>query len=379
MMDHKMGNQSIEIETRNRMIMKYNIAGIIMNLLLSVSKIIIGVVFASHTIQLDGFNSLADLLSASLSIACTILGAKKASKNHPFGYGRVEYLFSMIITLIIMYIGTGAIIKSVQLIIHPEGVPQYSRLVIIVMIFSLVGKAVYGIAVRKKGREIHSLVMQMTGTESLGDALVSAAILFAMIVYNFTGVEVEHYLCIAISLLILYTGVKMIIESLTKILGTRVDPELKKKLIQLFIEEDEIQNVSSIILHNYGENIYVGSADIDVDEKMSAGEISALSRKLMEKAKACGITITSIGISGSNYEDPEAIRIRDRILTASLKYPSIEKVHSIHTDLVKKEQSFCIVQRFGGKEHEKERNDLLSEIEKEYPDMAVQIYTSLNA
>ena len=77
----------------------------------------------------------------------------------------------------------------------------------------------------------------------------------------------------------------MIIESLTKILGTRVDPEIKKKLIQLFIEEDEIQNVSNIILHNYGENIYIGSADIDVDERMSAGEISVLSRKLIEKQR----------------------------------------------------------------------------------------------
>lgn len=81
---------------------------------------------------------------------------------------------------------------------------------------------------------IMNLVMHMAGTESLGDALVSLSIIIAVVVYRLTGADIEHYLCIAISLLILYTGVRMIIETLTKILGARPDSGLKKNLIHLF-------------------------------------------------------------------------------------------------------------------------------------------------
>ena len=170
----------------------------------------------------------------------------------------------------------------------------------------------------------------------------------------------------------------MIIEALTKILGGRTDPDLKKSLIHLFIEEDAVQNVSNIILHNYGENVYVGSADIEVDEKMSAGEITVLSRKLIKKAKELNVTITSIGVSGVSLGNPETDKIWDHILMTALKYPSILKVHSFHINFSEKVMSFNIVQSFDIRKQQRERKELLSEIEKAYPDMTVNIYTSLN-
>ena len=89
--------------TRNSIIIKYNIAGILMNLLLSVSMIVTGIAVSSHVIFLDGINSLSDLLSSVISILSAMFGAKKADASHPFGYGRMEYLSSLLITMIIMY------------------------------------------------------------------------------------------------------------------------------------------------------------------------------------------------------------------------------------------------------------------------------------
>ena len=244
---------------------------------------------------------------------------------------------------------------------------------------SLMAKAIYGIAMKREGKRINSVVMMMTGTESIGDSLISLGIIFAMIIYKITGVDIEHHLCILISLLIIYTGVGMIVETLTKILGTRTDPELKKQLIHLFVREKEVLNVSNIVLHNYGEDVYVGAADIEVDEKMTAGEISDLSRKLKEKAKECGVTLTSIGISGVSLGNPEADKIWDQILMTALKYPSVVKVHSFRSDLEAKSLSFYVVQNFDAKRQERERKDLISEIKKEFPDMNVEIYTAVNA
>lgn len=257
--------------------------------------------------------------------------------------------------------------------------PHYNLMVVVLMVISLICKAVYGIVMRRKGKHISSTVMIMTGTESLGDSLISISIIGAIAVYRLTDVNIEQYLCIGISLLILYTGVRVVFECMTKILGTRTDPEVKKKIIRLFLGESAVQNVTILILHNYGENVYVGSADIEVDENMTAGEISHLSRTLIRKAKEYGVTITSIGVNGTNLTDPEACRILDTVLHKSMEYASVEKVHSFRVDFAEKEMSFCIVQKFSGKTQEQDRQALLSDLRYIFPDMAVEIAPALNA
>ena len=96
-------NKLTNIE-RNNAIIRCNLIGIGMNLLLSISKMIIGYFSHSHAVILDGVNSLSDLVSAVFSVVGVRLGMKSADKNHPFGYGRVEYLSSLFITMLILYI-----------------------------------------------------------------------------------------------------------------------------------------------------------------------------------------------------------------------------------------------------------------------------------
>ncbi|MBQ9062166.1 MAG: cation transporter [Eubacterium sp.] len=368
-----------EIITRNRSIIRYNIAGILLNLLLSVSKIITGIAASSHVILLDGINSLSDLLSSAISILSAALGTRKADASHPFGYGRIEYLSSLLITMLIMYVGIHSIIQSVKAILHPQWMPHYNLVAVILMVISLICKAVYGIVMRRKGKQIHSAVMIMTGTESLGDSLISISILIAIAVYRLTEINIEQYLCIGISLLILYTGVRVVFDCMTKILGRRTDPEVKRRVIRSFIEDPAVQNVTNLILHNYGENVYVGSADIEVDENMTAGEISRLSRELIQKAKECGVTITSIGINGANLTDPETHRMLDVVLRKSVKYPSVERVHSFNVDFAARKMSFYIVQKFAGERQEQDRRALLADLRNCFQGMTIEIATALNA
>ncbi len=368
-----------EIKARNRIIIRYNMMGVLMNLLLSSAKIITGLVVSSHAIFLDGINSLSDVLSAAISILSTMFGAKKASVSHPFGYGRMEYMSSFLITMLIMYVGIRSVIESVKSILHPRGVPDYNLIAVGLMVLSLICKFIYGIVMRRKGKLINSTVMVMTGTESFGDSLISLSILGAIVFYRLSGVNIEYYLCIAISLLILYTGVRVLFEAMTKILGTRTDPEVKKGIIRLFLEEKAVQNVTNLILHNYGENVYVGSADIEVDENMRAAEISHLTRRLIRSAGSRGITITSIGISGAKLTDPESDRMFDMVLKTAMKYPSIQRVHSFHVDFEEKEMSFYIVQRFGSKDPEQEYRSFQADMEACFRGFTIDISKALNA
>ena len=360
-------------DKRYREIIKYNITGIVINLFLSFGKLAVGLLTHAHAVILDGIEGFSDLISAVFTIFSAKIGAKKADKEHPFGYGRMEYLMSILVTLIIMFIGLRSIFESIRDIIDPHEAPDYNLAVVLVMSVSLAVKLIYGIFLRKKGREITASALIMTGTDYMGDALNAAAILAAILIEKLFSVDIEHYLCIAISLMIIHTGIQMLRECVTKILGTSVDPEFKKRIKTMIIMEDGVYNVSNLVIHNYGESVYVGSVDIEVDKDMRAGEIGKLSRTLIQKADELGLTLTAVGISGTDASSPEANRIWDEILDVIRQRKNILRANSFAVDFDEKQISFSIVPDPAEQEKEAIRQELLDQLNNLFPDMTIDI------
>ncbi|MBQ6149112.1 MAG: cation transporter [Oscillospiraceae bacterium] len=360
--------------TNNRSagIIKYNLLGIAMNLLLAVMKITTGLMINAHAVILDGINSFSDMASSAVAIMSARLAGKRSNSSHPFGFGRIEYLSSFVVTMAIMYVGFTTIIDTIKAIIHPHEAPSYNTAVIIIMIISLIMKLAYGILMRKKGKELSSEAMIMTGTDSACDSLFSVAILVAIVIYKMTGVDIEHYLCIFTSLMIIYTGIGIIRECTTKMLGSRIDPEDRKRIISMIAGYDEVLNVSNLVLHNYGEGNLIGSVDIEVDDEMTAAEISSLSRRIINKAEKMGVVITSVGISGTDLSDPETIRMSDLIVERAIKYKSIKRISAFTIDLKNKIISFYIVPDYSVKERETDIEAFRQELQKCFP--AYHIY-----
>ena len=360
-------------DKRCREIIKYNIAGIAVNLALSLAKLSIGLMTHAHAVILDSIEGLSDLISAVFTIFSAKIGAKKADKEHPFGYGRMEYLMSILVTIIIMLVGLRSIVESVRDIISPHAAPDYTIWVVLIMCVSLAAKLIYGVLLRKKGKEINAAALIMSGTDSMSDALTSAAILAAILINNLFNIDIEHYLCIGISLMIIYTGVQMLRECVTKILGTSVDPEFRKKIKSMIIMEDGVYNVSNLVIHSYGESVYVGSVDIEVDKNMRADEISKLSRRLIQKSDELGLTLTAVGISGTDADSPEANSMWDEILDVIRQYDKIRRAYSFAVDFNEKQISFSIVPDPDDPDKDATRDDLLNKLKNIFPDMTVNI------
>ncbi|MBQ9384312.1 MAG: cation transporter [Ruminiclostridium sp.] len=345
---------------------------------MSVFKLVVGIQINAHAVLLDAVNGLSDSLSSVLAIASSWLSGLRPNKKHPMGYGRVEYLFSMLITAIIMLIGAHAMIEAVDGILDPHEAPDYNTYTLVIMVTSLVFKLSYGIVMRRKGKEIRSAAMIMTGTDSLGDSLTSIGILAAMLIYGVTGVDLEHYVCIAISCMIFFTGIQLLRQSLDKILGTRTDADHAANIRRLLIMEEGVLNINNLVIHSYGENRYVGSADIEVDENMKASDIAKLSRRLIRHAASAGLTLTSVGISGANISDPEAARIWDNILEIAGKDKCILRLHSFIVDFEEKVISFYVVLDYGMKEREKHLEQFRYDINALCPDMTLEIIEGID-
>ncbi len=363
---------------RNYKIIIYNFLGIALNLFLSVGKISVGMITNAHAVMLDGFNSLIDMASEVLAVLSTFISAKKADATHPFGYGRLEYICSFIITLLVINIGIRGFFGAIEAIIHPHQAPQYSGTLIIIMVISLIAKLIYGLLMRIMGKKLKSDSMIMTGTDSVGDAMIAVAILIGIAIYYVSGKDIEHYLCVVISILILKTSLEMAKECITKILGAKVDKDYKKKIMDIILSEDRVLNICNLVIHTYGEEVNVGSVDIEVDANITAAEVNSLSIKLKRMALKAGLILTSVGIVGSDTQSPEAVEMWDKIIELSVKHKEIERVHSFTLDLDNKVSSFYVVNAYRDKNPVKTREDFLKELSAIYPEIDFIIEPGMN-
>ena len=364
-----------EARERNRTIIRFSLAGAGMNLVLAVMKIIAGTVSNAHAITLDGINSLSDMATFLISILSAFLAGRRESRNHPFGYGRLEYLGSILVSLVVIYFGFTAGLEAADALLHPHEPPSYSAVTIAVMAVSLAAKLVYGVLMKSRGKRIRSGALVMSAVDSLGDALISAGILAAIAVQRLTGMDIESYICLAISLMIVRTGVRMIIECGRKMIGTRPDPALRKQLVDLLAREKDVLNITDIVLHNYGEGNNVGSAGVEVDAKMTAGEISILSRRIIRKARELGVTLTSVGVCGTNFRDPETADAWDRIIGFAGAYSSIRRLNSFVLDPESREISFSVIQDYNLNHQIRNAEFELFEkqVEDAFPGMRVEV------
>ena len=365
-------------QDRNTLIVKFATIGVVINLTLSALKIISGLTIASRAILLDGVNSLSDCISCAFIIVSAFLAMKHADKAHPFGYGRLEYVCSLLFAMFIMYIGGRSIFNAVRDIIEDIGIPNYSISSVILMIISFSVKMAYGLIARRKGKEVRSPSLIMSGTDSMGDSLTALSILIGMLVQRLFAIDIENYLCIFIAVMIIRTGYGMVRECLNKILGMRVDPEFAKNIRKMMIMEEGVLNVSNLVIHDYGEGTYIGSVDIEVDEKITALQISRISASIKEKAMKMGLVLTSVGVNAADVSSLNADRIRDKVLEIATKHESIARIESLNVDLEMKSLSFSVVPEFDVQNRVEDMKKLRSEIDKCFPDMKVEITESIS-
>ena len=271
------------MEQREKGIIRTSIVGIIGNVLLVAAKSLIGVLANSVSLITDAVNNLTDSLSSIITIIGTKLSNKKPDKKHPYGHGRIEDITATLIGLIILVAGGVAIYESILSIIDyfTKGVQasyeDWSLILIAVAMFVKVG---LGLFFRIRGKKFKSDVLKASGIDALFDALLSFGTLVGAILSKFWGIYAEGYIGIVIGLFILKSGISVITESVSHIIGQRVDETVTKEIKSEIQAIEGVDGVFDLILNNYGNDKYIGSVHIGVRSDISAKEIQAIERKI---------------------------------------------------------------------------------------------------
>lgn len=361
-----------EAQNRNQMIVRTSVIGIIANVLLAGLKAVIGLISNSIAVVLDAVNNLSDALSSVITIVGTKLANKRPDKKHPMGYGRIEYLSAMIVSAIVLYAGITSAVESVKKIIHPEKA-DYSVISLIIIAIAIGVKLLLGRYVKTQGKKAKSSALIASGADATFDAILSASVLASAIIYLTTGVSLEAYVGVIISIIIIKSGIEMMIETLNDILGQRADAEKTKEIKQILSAEPEVRGAYDLILNNYGPNKNYGSVHLELPDTMTVEEVDLLTRKVQAKVyHETGVVLTGIGVYAHNTKDNAAAELRDRVEEIVLSHQWALQMHGFFVDMEKKEMRFDVVLSFGIDAYEGLQT-LQDELKKVYPDYRIYI------
>jgi cation diffusion facilitator family transporter len=244
-----------------------SVVGIIVNLALAAGKIAVGVLFGAISLAGDGINNLSDAGSQIISFISFKMAAKPADRDHPFGHARIEYVASMIVSFFIMLVGWNLFRESFEKILDPEMQTDGSNiwLMIGVLTVSIVSKLWLVLFNRKIAKKIDSSVMRATAADSLSDAGASTAVLVAMLIFKFTGVDIDGYMGMAVAVVIFIAGIKILNDTKNSILGEAPSEDVIKGIEAIVAEFPEALGIHDMVVHSYGPNKFVANLHIEVD------------------------------------------------------------------------------------------------------------------
>ena len=238
-------------EVRGKYAMLSSITGIIVNILLSVFKLLIGLVSNSMAIISDALNNFSDAGSSIITMVGFKMSQKKVDADHPWGHGRMEYITALFVDILIILVGFELLQSSIEKIIHPE-LPSISNITIILLIVAIITKLWLFVFYRKIAKKINSAAIKGTAYDSISDSVSTLAVLTSALVARFAGVTIDGYVSLIVSIFILITGVKAVKEIIDLLLGQKPDSNFVKEIEEFAKKYDTIQGIHDIMMHDYG-------------------------------------------------------------------------------------------------------------------------------
>ena len=358
---------------REKTVIKTSIISILANLVLVGFKATVGLLSNSIAIITDAVNNLSDALSSIITIIGTKLAGKAPDKKHPYGYGRIEYITSLIVSAIVLYAGITAFIESVKKIITPEEV-DYNITTLIVLIAGIIVKFILGLYVKKKGRAIKSDSLVASGADAFNDAILSISVLASAIIYMIFNVNIEAYVGALVSLFIVKAGIELIKESIDNVLGTRIESSLAKSIKKEILKEEEVKGVFDLVLNDYGPDKYLGSVHIEVDDTLTVADIDKISRHITKQiSQKFGVILHTIGVYSINTKDKDTVKAKKKVEEIVFSHKEILQMHGFYLDAEDKILSFDIIIDFKAEDREKIYQDIYDAVQKEFEDYKITI------
>lgn len=241
--------------------------GIVCNIILFLGKLIAGLLAGSVAIVADAVNNLSDASSSVVTLLGFRLAQRPADQDHPYGHARYEYLSGLMVAVLILVIGVELVKSSVGKIIHPEAI-DFSLLTVGILVASVLVKLWMSMFFGALGKRINSLTLQATSVDSRNDVVSTIAVLAGCLVGYVFHVNIDGFVGLLVALFILYSGVNIVKETISPLLGKQADEVLVEKIKSLVFSHGEVLNVHDLLIHDYGPGRCFASIHAEVSARL---------------------------------------------------------------------------------------------------------------
>lgn len=305
--------------------------GIAVNLLIAAAKVVLGLFASSIAIVSEGVNNASDAMTSVLTLVGSRLAGKHPDAKHPFGYGRVEYLTSLVIAGLILFTGIEMLIGSVRLIFEPTEL-NVSVPALAVVAVSAVIKFLLGVFTVSAGKRSGSGALVGVGLDCRNDSFISVVTILSAVIFIVSGVSVDAYVGALMSLLVVKAGFDVLRDTVSELLGRPGDAELAAKLYREIRSTPGILGAVDMMLHNYGPDAYSGSVNVEIDHEKTVGEVydflHALQLRIMREYN---VTLV-FGVYAVDGDHEEVRVIRQRIADFVRAHEHVKSFHAVYLD-----------------------------------------------
>ena len=369
--DMTVKNKSRASHSRAAIITTTSVVGIAANALLAAVKVVIGQATGSLAVSLDGVNNLTDAGSSVITLISTKLAERQPDKKHPYGFGRTEYLATLVIAMIILYAGISSFSESVQKLMQ-GGTPSYSSLSLWILFMAVVIKIGLGLYTISQGKKAGSGSLEASGKDALNDSVMSGAVLVCALLYKYAGVSLEAWVSLVIAIFIIKSGIDITREALSKIIGERTDPAVAQSVKDEITKMPGVTGAYDLFFNDYGPDKKAASVHIEVPDTWTADRIDETSRRIEQAVwRKEHVILSAVGIYAKNTKDAESRQIEESIRSILGNYPHILQMHGFYAG--QSQIRFDLIIDFNTRNRQQEYSEILEACRKAYPSYDVQI------
>lgn len=333
----KAGNYGTEQENRTKISTLTSFTGLMLNILLSVIKVLLFVFTGSVSILADAINNITDSISSVVTIVGVKFSVKPADKKHPYGHGRIEYLAALIVASFVFVAGIEFVRVSYDRIINPKHI-NYSYISVALMLLSVGIKFYMAELYKTVAKKIDSTPLLAQYKDSLGDVFITSVVILSILIYKFTGVVVDGYVGLLVSVFIIYSGYELIRDTLSDLIGQAPDENFVEEIERIMLSYDDVLGIHDIVVTNYGPEKTFVTLDAEISYDMDLVDahdlIDSAEREIKKKLKA-DITIHIDPVGSYDKIEKEIMSILNDLIKED------RRVLSYH-DLLKEENSIRV-------------------------------------
>ena len=249
-----------------------SLIGIIMNIILFISKLILGFVSKSTAILNDAFNNLSDSVVSIMALVGSSFSKKPADKDHPFGHGRIEYVVSLLVSIVIIYVGLMLFINSAKS--FNDNNPNGLSLLSFIILFAGILIKVYIYRLNAKlYKDLESDLNLGVMLDARNDIISTSAIILGVFLQRFVSFNLDAAMGIVVAFFVIKPGIDWFNETVKYLLGERIDEHIEEKISEILLSGQYIKGIHHLDIHQYGRGQIIGSCHVEVPGNLTVSEL----------------------------------------------------------------------------------------------------------